>query len=43
MQEKVQKISDLQILDRILEELFTADTIEEARAVILVKIAGNLQ
>jgi len=39
----VQKIGDLQILDSILEELFTADTIEEARAVILGKIAGGLQ
>jgi predicted transposase YdaD len=43
LQEKVQKISDLQILDRILDELFTAGTIEEARAVILGKIAGDLQ
>ncbi|OIQ52721.1 hypothetical protein MOCA_26550 [Moorella thermoacetica] len=43
LEEKVQKISDLQILDRILDELFAADTIEEARAVILGKIAGNLQ
>ncbi|AOQ22677.1 hypothetical protein MTAT_26810 [Moorella thermoacetica] len=43
LEEKVQKISDLQILDRILDELFTADTIEEARAVILGKIAGGLQ
>ncbi|MEW8958063.1 MAG: hypothetical protein AB2448_02940 [Moorella sp. (in: firmicutes)] len=43
LQEKVQKISDLQILDRILDELFTADTIEEAWAVILGKIAGDHQ
>jgi len=43
LQEKVQKIGDLQILDRILDELFTAGTIEEARAVILGKIAGDLQ
>ncbi|OIQ53046.1 hypothetical protein MOTE_25210 [Moorella thermoacetica] len=43
LEEKVQKISDLQILDRILDELFTVGTIEEARAVILGKIAGGLQ
>ncbi len=43
LEEKVQKIGDLQILDRILDELFVAGTIEEARAVILGKIAGNLQ
>ncbi|GEA17962.1 hypothetical protein [Moorella sp. E306M] len=43
LEEKVQKIGDLQILDRILDELFTAGTIEEARAVILGKIAGSLQ
>ncbi|WP_406678464.1 Rpn family recombination-promoting nuclease/putative transposase [Moorella sp. ACPs] len=43
LEEKVQKIGDLQILDRILDELFTAGTIEEARAVILGKIAGGLQ
>nr|WP_244267178.1 hypothetical protein [Moorella glycerini] len=30
LEEKVQKIGGFQILDSILEELFTADTIEEA-------------
>lgn len=43
LQEKVQKIVDPQILDSILEELFAADTIEEAQAIIFKKATGDLQ
>ena len=43
LQEKVQKIADIQTLDSILEELFAADTAEEAQAIIIRKTKKSLQ
>ena len=34
MQQKIQGMNDLEALDYVLEELFTANTLEEARAII---------
>ncbi|HHW44627.1 transposase [Desulfofundulus thermobenzoicus] len=34
MQQKVQQITNLEVLDYILEELFAANTLEEARAIV---------
>lgn len=34
LQKKIQQVSDLEALDYVLEELFTANTLEEARAII---------
>ena len=35
LQEKIQQVTKLEVLDRTLDRLFTADTFEEARAIIL--------
>ncbi|OAT79298.1 Rpn family recombination-promoting nuclease/putative transposase [Desulfotomaculum copahuensis] len=34
LQQKVQRMTSLEVLDHVLEELFAADTLEEARAII---------
>jgi len=41
--EKVQRLAGLEILDSILEELFAANTLEEAQAIIKRATAGSLQ
>ena len=43
LQEKVQKITDIQTLDSILEELFAAITAEEAQEIIFRKTAKSLR
>jgi len=41
--EKVQQITSLEILDSLMEELFTANTLEEAQAIIDHGIVRALQ
>jgi len=41
--EKVQRVASLEILDKLMEKLFAANTLEEAQAIIKSGIAGSLQ
>ena len=34
LQQKIQQVNDPEVLDYVLEELFTANTLEEARTII---------
>ncbi|BCV22976.1 Rpn family recombination-promoting nuclease/putative transposase [Moorella sp. Hama-1] len=41
LQQKVQEESRLEVLDRVLEELFAVNTLEEARAIILKNLSSR--